>query len=103
LDGAGYALLTGFPKTFALVKGRSPEYASVAIEQGGNAVVSWNDAEKQFLYYTLLDSAGATVTPPMIFISDPSPNPLVQSSLSGQGNASYIGVWQVFLPLVQKH
>jgi hypothetical protein len=67
-------------------------------------VLSWGDREQSdYLCYSLLDSQGEVVTPPMIFITGLSEEPLINTNSFGLGNAPYDGSWRVLLPSINNH
>ena len=71
---------TTLPTTFQM----GSNYVSVT-RSGDRAVLTWNDPSYNYnLYYALLDAAGNTITPPMIFASDPTYS--LQLPYNGQGN-----------------
>jgi len=93
----GSALLRA-PSDLPLAGTRKPDYVSVTYAEGGYAILTWLDVEwNDFLYYAALGGDGSLLTPPMIFATGASVNPLVQTSFSGQGNAPYEGVWDIYV------
>jgi hypothetical protein len=91
-------LLPGFPKVLPGAMNRSASYISMARESSGNAVVTWIDPEESsYLFYALLNEAGAVVTPPMLFHY-----PVLLTSSYGFGNAAYIGIYSSFMPMISK-
>ncbi len=102
LNASGDTLLSG-PTDLLLAGTRKPDYVSVTYDESGNAILTWLDVEwNDFLYYAALGGDGSLLTPPMIFAKGISDNPLIQTSFSGQGNAPYIGVYDIFLALVKR-
>jgi hypothetical protein len=100
LDGSNYGLHPEDPnpKTLPNVQKRSAASLSVTLDQSGNAQLTWVDAEdNNYLYYLSLASDGSVVTPGMQFVF-----PILGTSTYGQGIASYLGVYQNFLPLLRK-
>src|SRR3990172_9040978 len=97
LDPDGSALLRA-PSDLPLAGTRKPDYVSVTYAEGGYAILTWLDVEwNDFLYYAALGGDGSLLTPPMIFATGASANPLVQTSFSGQGNAPFEGVWDIYV------
>ncbi|HSF79594.1 MAG TPA: nidogen-like domain-containing protein [Anaerolineales bacterium] len=102
LNASGNALLFG-PTDLPLAGARKPDYVSATFDADGHAILTWLDVEwNDFLYYAALDGDGSVLTPPMIFFSGDSDNPLIQTSFSGQGIAPYEGVWDTFLAFVRR-
>lgn len=98
LDGTDYEPDPAGPKTLPKVANRSVDMLSVSLEQSGKAELTWVDAEENhYLYYLLLASDGTVVTPGMQFAF-----PILGTSSFGQGIASYLGVFQIHLPVVRK-
>lgn len=102
LNSSGDTLLSG-PTDLPLAGMRKPDYVSVTYDELGHAILTWLDVEwNDFMYYAALGGDGSVLTPPMIFLKGASENPLIQTSFSGQGNAPYVGFWEVFLSLVKR-
>ncbi len=100
LDGETLAVASG-PYHLATPKGREP--AVVSITSGGpeSAVLTWGDGEQSdYLCYSLVDSQGAVITPPMIYTTGLGEDPLINTNSYGLGNAAYDGSWQVQLPSI---
>ncbi len=111
VDGrVGYAFLdsalnlkTGSPRFFDPVDRRSAGSLSMTLDRQNRAVLTWVDGDDwDYLIYALLTSDEVVRTPPMIFISDPFGDPLYQTSDFGFGNAGYSGVYQTFMPTVNR-
>lgn len=111
VDGrVGYAFLdnalnlkAGSPRYFSQVNRRSASSLSLTLDRQNHAVLTWVDGDDwDYLIYALLTSDEAVRTPPMIFISDPFGDPLYTTSDFGFGNAGYSGVYQRFLPTVNR-
>ena len=102
LNSSGATLLHA-PSDLPLAGTRKPDYVSVTYTEGGHAILTWLDVEwNDFLYYAALGADGSLLTPPMIFATGASDNPLVQTSFSGQGNAPYEGVWDIYLAFARR-
>ena len=100
LNKTGSALVSE-PKPLPMVGKRNPDYVSASSTVTGHVLLTWMDAEwKDYLFYSLINSSGSVVTPPMIFTKGQAENPLVQTSFTGQGVAPYDGKWQTFMPAV---
>jgi hypothetical protein len=89
----------------------SDGYMSVTADANGNAIVTWQKMEssqRQHLYYSLIDSSGTVITPPMVFLSGHQPDPYIYTNFEGYGNTTYLNEhnfpWleqnNVYLPLV---
>jgi hypothetical protein len=111
VDGrVGYAFLdnalnlkAGSPRYFTQVNRRSAGSLSVTLDRQNHAVLTWVDGDDwDYLIYALLTSDEVVRTPPMIFISDPTGDPLYTTSDFGFGNAGYSGVYQHFLPTINR-
>jgi hypothetical protein len=99
-DNTGANLIRS-PYDLPLVGVRSPDYVSIAPDLEGHAILTWMDVEwNDYLYYSVVDSDGSILTPPMIFATGQASNPLIQTSFTGLGNAPYDGSWQFYLPLL---
>lgn len=84
-------------------KGRMPSAVSVTGDDQGHGVLTWGDAEQSdYLCYALINGAGNTVTPPMIYTHGQGSDPLINTNSYGLGNAPYDGSWQVQLPLIRR-
>lgn len=82
---------------------RRPDYVSVTTDVEGHAVLTWMDwFWNDYLYYALINPVGDVVSPPMSYYKGQSVNPLILTSYSGQGIASYGGQWQTFLPMTAR-
>jgi hypothetical protein len=102
-DPLGNTVVAG-PVALPLVGARFPDYISITIDQAGSAVMTWMDSEwKDYLYYALIGGAGEILTPPLIFATGQSSNPLIQTSFSGRGIAPYGGSWRTYLPMTFDH
>ena len=102
LDASGSTLLSS-PSDLPLAGVRKPDYVSATYDEAGHAILTWLDVEwNDFLYYAALDSDGSLLTPPMIFFTGASDNPLIQTSFSGQGNAPYQGVFDTYLAFARR-
>jgi len=98
LNSDGSALLSG-PVDLPSVDMRKPDYVSVTQDKDGHAILTWLDVEwNDYLYYAAIDGNGTVLSPPMIFFTGATENPLLQTSFSGQGIAPYEGVWEAYLP-----
>jgi hypothetical protein len=104
LDGPAYGLFPGFPKTLpSLIPGRQATRLSMCLDNNGRAVLTWLDAiYGDYLFYALFDEEGNNDTPPMIFLFNASVDLYLDTSAYGFGNAAYLGVFQVLLPLVRR-
>lgn len=93
-DSPSYTLLAG-PTTLtnpAALTG--DDNVSVAADAAGHAILTWMDRgiNNRNLYYTLLDSNGNTLAPPMIFRTSPLPSDFYAYLLTnseGYGNTAY--------------
>jgi hypothetical protein len=89
---AGYNRFSG-PTTLANPAAKSDQgYVSVA-PAGQQAVLTWMGASfQQHLFYALVSSGGAVVTPPQIFRSSQDDDPSIETGYTGFGNTSNIQV-----------
>jgi hypothetical protein len=102
IDGSTYALKSG-PHVIDPPDKRTPTEVSVTADKAGNGIITWGDAvQDDHLYYTLVGSDGLLVTPAMIFLTGSGSDPEVKTNSSGLGNASYQGIWQMFMPLLRR-
>ena len=100
LDPA-YNLRAGYPQTLPRVGGRAAIDLSVTLEEDGQAVLTWVDADGgDFMYYALFDQNRVIRTPPMIFTSDPLSDWNYVTNSYGFGNASYKGIYLNNLPFI---
>jgi hypothetical protein len=101
LDNEGEQVLSQ-PKDLSLLANRIPDYVSVTISEDGDGVLTWMDAEwKDYLFYALIDEIGNVKTPPMISKVGQADNPLIQTSFTGHGLATYVVHWQNYLPVLR--
>lgn len=85
------------------VNQRNAGNLSITLDLQGRAVLTWVDVDDfDYMFYALLGHDQTVLTPPMMFISDPFGNPMLQTSAYGFGNASYSGVFRNFTPLVSR-
>jgi len=71
------------------------------------AVLTWMGVStRPNLYYALVSSGGAVVTPPQIFHTSSATNPYVMTSYTGFGNTSNPAIItydvKVYLPLITR-
>jgi hypothetical protein len=101
MDSAGEEVVSQ-PKDLPLLANRLPDYISVTISEDGDGVLTWMDAEwKDYLFYTLIDESGQVKTPPMISKIGQGDNPLIQTSFTGHGLATYVVHWQNYMPVIR--
>jgi hypothetical protein len=107
---SNYALTyepTYLPNPFS----RTDGWMSVTADPYGNAVLTWQSYENEVrhhLYYSLINSSGEIITPPVVFRSNRSQDPSIYTSFEGYGNTTYLYEHHfpwiydefVFLPLV---
>jgi hypothetical protein len=102
LEDRGYTL-TREPYSLPPIGSRLPDYVSVTKDPSGRAVLTWMDFKQyDHLFYALLDGNAGIVTPPMIFASGAAEVPLIQTSFASQGNAPYLGAWDIVLPTLMR-
>lgn len=102
VDTASLDLISGLV-SLETPKGRMPSAVSVTGDDQGHGVLTWGDAEQSdYLCYALVDAAGDTITPPMIYANGQGSDPLINTNSYGLGNAPYDGSWQVQLPFIQR-
>jgi hypothetical protein len=102
LNSAGSEILSQ-PKDLSLLVNRLPDYVSVTISEDGDGVVTWMDAEwKDYLFYALISESGQVKTPPMISKKGQSDNPLIQTSFTGHGLATYVVHWRNYMPVIRR-
>jgi hypothetical protein len=90
------------PILFSNPDGRGASTVSVTDSQAGQAILTWIDADfRKRLYYALVDRDHGVVTSPVAFKYMPSGLSSFQTSL-GWGNASYVPMFRVTLPMVYK-
>jgi hypothetical protein len=98
-DGGG---IVSQPKDLSMQVNRLPDYVSVTISEDGYGVLTWMDAEwKDYLFYALVNEDGQVKTPPMISKVGQANNPLIQTSFTGHGLATYVVHWRNFIPVVR--
>lgn len=74
---------------------------SVTYDLQGRAILTWMDtSETHALYYTLINSQGEIITPPMSFLSGTDLQPIIQTSPTGGGSAFYQWGRQFVFPLI---
>ncbi len=84
---------------------REANFVSITTGGAGKAILTWLDNSfKERIYYALVDDNGPTgiVTPPMVFRYL---QPGVERELDvygAYGNAAYIPIWRIMLPLVKR-
>jgi hypothetical protein len=99
---SGYNLIFG-PSQLTTPGGRQAIYVSATSAKSNQGVLTWMDATgSQYIYYALLGSGGAVVTPPMAIRSAASPVGFVLTSSSGGGNAPNQGGLSIFLPIIKR-
>jgi hypothetical protein len=81
-------------------------YVSVA-PSGNNAILTWMDYSSGYrrnLYYALVNSDGAKITPPQIFLTSQAISPYIETSYYGQGNTSNRAFQAplAYLPMIQR-
>lgn len=102
LDGSGEGIVSQ-PKDLSILVNRLPDYVSVTVSEEGLGVLTWMDAEwKDYLFYALLNENGEVETPPMISKVGQANNPLIQTSFTGHGLATYVVYWRNFIPIVRR-
>lgn len=102
VDATSFDLVSGLV-SLETPKGRMPSTVSVTGDDQGHGVLTWGDAEQSdYLCYALIDTAGNTVTPPMVYTAGQGSDPLINTNSYGFGNAPYDGSWQVQLPLIRR-
>jgi hypothetical protein len=98
---SSFDILSGYPRYLNKVNLRAASSPSMTLDQAGRAVVTWIDGDdSDALFYALLDQDASVITPPIVFISDPLGDPEYSTSDYGFGNATYLGVYQMFTPIV---
>jgi len=68
-------------------------YMSVTADASGNGVITWMDYDytnRKYLFYSLVNSDGTVVNPPMIFRSSQDSDPYIYTDFEGYGNTSYL-------------
>ncbi len=103
--GNDYAAYAGFPRYLESPNQRRATALSATLETEGRAVLTWLDGDQYaFLYSAVLDPAQNVVTPPMIFMASDiaAGEPVLVTNSYGYGNASYQGVYQLFMPLTRR-
>jgi hypothetical protein len=104
LDGTSLNISAGGLHSLAEPKGREAGAVSVSSDGAGHAVLSWGDREQSdYLCYSLLGDQGEMITPPMIFLTGMSDEPLINTNSFGFGNAPYDGSWRALLPSINNH
>ena len=102
LDSNGNEIISQ-PKDLSLLVNRLPDYVSVTVSEGGEIVLTWMDAEwKDYLFYALIDETGQIKTPPMISRVGQADNPLIQTSFTGHGLATYVVHWRDYMPVIRR-
>lgn len=82
--------------------GLQGDYVSLTQDNPGNAVFTWIDTDiERNLYYALVDSTGALVTPAMLYY-EIEPGKALLVNQSGRGNAFYDYRFGIFLPLTKR-
>jgi hypothetical protein len=95
--------LVAGPFDLSPVGTRRPDYVSLTRDSQGRAVLTWMDFRYyDYLFYALLDGGGGLLTPPMIFATGSSTEPLIQSSFTAHGNVPYLGAWDAHLPILSR-
>ncbi|MBN1666243.1 MAG: hypothetical protein JW862_04120 [Anaerolineales bacterium] len=95
-----YAISSG-PTRLETPQGLSADLLSISQDGLGNAVVTWMDFdEEQNIYYALLRSTGAVLTPPIQFYD--AGGQTITVSKIGASNATYIGKPRVLMPSIRK-
>jgi hypothetical protein len=101
LNNSNYAVEHG-PINLANPDTRDVEAVSLTHE-GSNLILTWMDYQfTLYLYYALYDGNANLITPPMTFYKGLAPAYNVVASQSGQGNAPFVGSYQLVLPSVLK-
>jgi hypothetical protein len=102
LDSAGEGIVSP-PKDLSILVNRLPDYVSVTISEEGLGVLTWMDAEwKDFFFYALVSENGEVKTPPMISRVGQANNPLIQTSFTGHGLATYVVKWRNYIPVIRR-
>ena len=102
LDSNGGGIVSQ-PKDLSMLVNRLPDYVSVTTSEDGYGVLTWMDAEwKDYLFYALVNEDGQVKTPPMISKVGQANNPLIQTSFTGHGLATYVVHWRNFIPVVRR-
>jgi hypothetical protein len=67
------------------------DYVSMAADNAGHAILTWAEdgGWPRHLYYALVSSTGAIVTPPTIYLTSQAPDPYITTSYEGYGNTAY--------------
>ncbi|MBN1147601.1 MAG: hypothetical protein JXA78_10120 [Anaerolineales bacterium] len=92
----------GAPMEFTNPDGRSASTVSITGSQAGKAILTWIDGDfKKRMYYALVDHDHGVLTWPMTFKYVTLGGSSLETSL-GWGNASYIPMFRVSLPLVHR-
>jgi hypothetical protein len=101
LDNSGEGIVSQ-PKDLSIQVKRLPDYVSVTTSEDGYGVLTWMDAEwKDYLFYALVNENGQVETPPMISKVGRATNPLIQTSFTGHGLATYVVHWRNYIPVVR--
>lgn len=85
------------------VNQRNATSLSVTLDVNGRGVVTWSDGDDgDAIFYALLNSDVTLLTPPLMVISGHLSDPMFQTSDYGLGNAQYLGIYEIFLPITTK-
>ncbi len=79
--------------------GLTPDFVSVTQDPFGNGIITWGDRQKDLLFYTLVSSTGATITPPMMFNRGIIPNQYEDFN-GNMASAPLEGTKKNFIPLI---
>ncbi len=87
------------PRSLDTPTGLAADYVSVTKDPNGNGVITWGDRQKDFLFYTFITSAGASLTEPMMFNYGYIPDTF-QYFNGNMASAPLDGTKKNFIPLI---